>query len=124
MILMDNDYYMVLSHLDSLIFRDDKIKSTGLLLACKESLIALRDTIQSAHIVFALFSTRLTLFLDPREEAEVRKAFFDPISIHHRYLRGSFTQMLVPPHHKHVRRHWWESQDQHTLQCCAASDMG
>lgn len=121
---MDNDYYMVLSHLDSLIFRDDKIKSTGLLLACKESLIALRDTIKSTHIVFALFSTRLTTLLDPREEAEVRKAFFDPISTHHRYLRGSFAPKLVLLHNEHVRRHWWESQDQYTLQCRAASGMG
>ena len=98
MILMDNDYYMILGHLDSLIFRDDRIKSTGLLLACKESLIVLRDTIQSAHLVLSLFDTRLRSLLDPREEAELRKAFLDPISKEHRYLRGSFAPSPVPLH--------------------------
>jgi hypothetical protein len=44
-----------------------------------------------------LFNTRLTPLLDPREEAEVRKAFIDPINREHRYLRGSFAPMLVLP---------------------------
>jgi hypothetical protein len=36
-----------------LILRDGKVKSTGLLITCREALVAIRDTIQRAHLIFA-----------------------------------------------------------------------
>ncbi|KAF8621264.1 hypothetical protein AX15_007924 [Amanita polypyramis BW_CC] len=92
-IITDSDYFKVLDQLDMHILRDGKIKSTGLLLACKDSLAVLRDTI-----------------LNPREDSDIRKAFFEPVSRQHRYLRDVGGNLKTGLLYRVARKESWDER--------------
>ncbi|KAK2467661.1 hypothetical protein APHAL10511_000516 [Amanita phalloides] len=93
-IIFENDYYQILDQMGPLILRDGKVKSTGLLIACRDSLFALRETI-----------------IDPCEDSEIRKAFFKVITKQYDYIRDIGGNLRTALLYKVARKASWDERD-------------